>query len=171
MEVGKWNAEISSKKLKALSFVVQDLSTGTPAEKPLIELNLAPQENSDMIAGIAKLATSGTEMASAKVQLQIDGMEKFGLIIDNVVANDPAITDMLWLKKFEIFMNQKNSDTSRTIDIPKETIPMYEVNQHLESIEGSYKTYSNMGTDSDESTGAMSETNASDTEITESSNQ
>lgn len=124
-EVANWAAEIASDKLTKLALTVQDISAGTPAEKPLLAMNLTKQENSDMIAGIANLATAGQDMASAKIQLQAE-KEKFGIIIEDIKATDKIVTASIPLKKFQFFATTKISKTSKNIEIPKESVSVEE---------------------------------------------
>lgn len=130
-EIAKWNAEINSKKLQKLAIVIQDITTGKPAEKPLLDLALAPQSGSEMLVGTAKMASNGKDMASAKVQLQVEGSEKFGLIVDEITATDATTSAAIPLKKFDVFVNQKVSNATKTITLPTETIPLYQVEKDL----------------------------------------
>lgn len=129
-EIANWTLEITSDKLTGLALTVQDISLGTPAEKPLLAMNLVKQENSDMIGGAISLATAGQDMASAKIQLQAE-KEKFGIIIEDIKATDEMVTASIPLKKFQFFATGKTSETSKNIELPKESVSVAEFEKTL----------------------------------------
>lgn len=132
-EIATWNAEVAGKKLTALMLKISDMASGVASDKPLLEMNLGKQENSDMIGGTAKVALAGNDFASAKVQLEVVGSEKFGIIIEDIQAiGESLVTEMIPLKKFEFFAQGKSSKTNKKVSLPKETISVTEFQKAIE---------------------------------------